>query len=420
MNKVKEKWIHSKWKYAVPFLVIMVMMVLPVNAKTGDIPINAAHFKSEALMYTLEDVQYDKNRDGVLSQEEIKNITKLVIENPWGKDFDSFQGIEYLTELKELDCRYIRANGIILDLSKNTKLEQVDCSNNKLTGIKLGQNRNLKKLICANTEIVRLDLQGCPNLEDLDTSYCDKLKHLNVTKNTKLKTLNCYLNIRLTSLNIRNNKELVTLICDGGEYQLDVTQNKKLETLSCDGLRMKKLNVTQNKNLKYLSCRSSRLEKLDVTKNKNLQELYCNENQLKKLDVTKNKKLKRLDCTKNQITSLNLKNNLKLQICRVDKRVKVKHALVRKKTKIDEVNVGKTKIRIYIEPVVPASAYQVQYSTKKNFKNAKTVIKNIPIVELKKLKAGTYYIKTRYVMRNSAGKTIYGKYSNVIEIKVGS
>lgn len=58
-----------------------------------------------------------------------------------------------------------------------------------------------------------------------------------------------------------------------------------------------------------------------------------------------------------------------------------------------------------------ADGYQIQYSLKKNFKNAKKIRKKSANVTIKKLKKNRrYYVRVR-VYGKVNGKTYYGKWS---------
>lgn len=84
------------------------------------------------------------------------------------KNITSIDGIEYFTNLKELDC------------SENKSLESIDLS--KLT--------NLTSLMCSYTALTSLD----------------------ITKNTELTYVNCA-NNKLDTLDIRKNSKLETILC---------------------------------------------------------------------------------------------------------------------------------------------------------------------------------------------------------------
>lgn len=66
-----------------------------------------------------------------------------------------------------------------------------------------------------------------------------------------------------------------------------------------------------------------------------------------------------------------------------------------------------------------AEGYEVVYSTKENFKKAKTkTVTGKNSVKLKKLKAKTYYVKVRAFSTDYAGNKVCGEYSEVKTVTV--
>ena len=130
---------------------------------TEDVKIDETNFPDDTFRDYVKN-NCDKNRDGYLSEEEIKAVTKIDVPKTLTKDLT---GIEYFTELKTLDCSssYLTE----LDLSKNTALMDLDCSNSFLT---------------------TLDVSGCTALTDLDCSSND-LTTLDLSQNTVLENLSC-------------------------------------------------------------------------------------------------------------------------------------------------------------------------------------------------------------------------------------
>ena len=92
------------------------------------------------------------------------------------------------------------------------------------------------------------------------------------------------------------------------------------------------------------------------------------------------------------------------------------------KAKISSVkNLKGRKISVIFKKVSGSKGYEVSYATQKNFKNAKkknvsVSAKNYTITKASKGK--TYYIKVRAYKKDSTGKKIYGKYSDVKKIKI--
>ena len=87
---------------------------------------------NDNIFYNYIKTNFDKNKDDKLSGDEIYAITTI---NVAGKGLTSLKGIEYLTNLHVLKC--YNNNISKLDLSKNTFLYQLDCSQNRIFGTDL-------------------------------------------------------------------------------------------------------------------------------------------------------------------------------------------------------------------------------------------------------------------------------------------
>lgn len=227
---------------------------LPVKSASlqdsEEIPINETTFP-DANFRKLVSENYDKDESGGLSESEIKSCVYIRCNE---KSISDLDGIEYFTEITSLYC--YRNELTSLDLSKNTKLTWLDCSDN---------------------QIKNLDVSGMPELEQLFCSR-NQIQSLDVSNNTKLTWLDCGGN-KLASLN--------------------VSDNTALENLYCYENQLKELDISSLTKLKNLICHINQIQNLDVSKNAELEQLSCAENQLTSLDVSNNSKLKILQCDRN-------------------------------------------------------------------------------------------------------------------------
>ena len=251
-------------------LCCMVLTLLPTAALAdGAVAIDDTNFPDNDFREYVRN-NFDKDKDDVLSDGEIAAVTIISVTNP---STTSLKGIEYFTNLESL-----RAGGLnltTLDLSKNTELTFIDCSNTKLTS--------------------------------LDTSH-----------NEKLRTLTCNETPTLTSLNVRGNTELRFLYCKRNALtDLDLTNNLKLEKLECGGNEFTTLDLSKNTNLEYFGFVNSKLSSLDLTNNTNLEELHSFGNNFSTLDVSKNTKLKILRVFSNKLITLDTSKNKDLQTLEV-------------------------------------------------------------------------------------------------------
>ena len=274
----------------------MVFTFLPFSAfaATGDIAIDdTSVFTDEGFREYLSigyhyvdgtKIRIDTDENGILSQDERMAVKNMDVR---GYAVYGLKGIEYFTELRELDCTN-RPIGS-LNLSKNTKLEQLRCKNSGLTQLDLSHNPEIAVLDCSNNNLGNLDLSNNKKLENLNCSY-DELNELDVKENT----------------------ELQELICIGNylkELDVDVAHKKKLATLKCSSNKLESLIVGENKLLKDLRCDLNQLSQLNLSNLERLETLFCSDNKLTILNVSNSPVLKNLQYTNNQLTSLNLEQS---------------------------------------------------------------------------------------------------------------
>ena len=137
--------------------------------------------------------------DGVLTEDEIAEVTdisltcetvKFPCESTVECPCKSIKGIEYFTELTQLRCGGLALSE--LDVTKNTKLKNLWCFENKADmKIDMSNNTVLRRAILYGNRITEINLAGCSALKELQ---CDgnKLQALNVSDCTALTSLSCY------------------------------------------------------------------------------------------------------------------------------------------------------------------------------------------------------------------------------------
>ena len=174
-----------------------------------------------------------------------------------------------------------------VDVTHKPSLARVECQNNQLTSLILGQNKLLEKLNCAHNQLTQLNLNNMISLKELNC-FNNQLTALDVSSSPELTTLWLGDN-HLTSLNLDNNPKLnVTTYSDiySGENVYTVTLNPdrtfdlrnlpgNFDVKRVTGWEHGKANgniltVDEGTNVVYYAykCRSDILEvsfKLDVT-----------------------------------------------------------------------------------------------------------------------------------------------------------
>lgn len=189
------------------------------DTRPDEVSITPANFPDAVFRSLILSNTINKHSDEVLDEDEIA-ATSITINTGAA----SLKGIELFTALTSLTCT--NTNLTSLDLSRNTKLTELVCSN----------NRNLASLyISENTE-----------LEQLTLSNNNSLRTLDVSRNTKLTELNC----------------------TGNQLSdIDVSRNTNLQTLNCNNNALNKLNVSSNTALTSLQCSNNHLMALDLSSN---------------------------------------------------------------------------------------------------------------------------------------------------------
>lgn len=115
-------------------------------AAEGDVEINETNFPDESVRYVVK--KADKDKNNVLSQEEIAAVTELKFSS-YPAPLADMTGLEHFTNVETLSI-------------SSSSMTEMDCSIfPKLTTLKCGSNSSVKKLdVSKNTELVTLDCSG--------------------------------------------------------------------------------------------------------------------------------------------------------------------------------------------------------------------------------------------------------------------
>ena len=190
--------------------------------------------------------------------------------------------------LKELDCSKNELTKLDVDVTHKPNLVRVECQNNKLTSLILGENQMLEKLNCANNQLTQLNLNNMSALKELNCAN-NQLTVLDVSSSPNLTTL-WLKNNQLTSLNLDNNPNLNFTYTDvyhsdfNNVYTVTLNPDRTFDLRNLPGnfdinrvtgwvhgdAEGNTLTVDEGTNVVYYgyTCRSGMLEvsfKLDVT-----------------------------------------------------------------------------------------------------------------------------------------------------------
>lgn len=193
---------------------------------------NSTYFKDANFRKLLKE-RADSNKDGFLSENEIKNYTILEI---WGDSRAAYEkdqitnlsGIEYLTNLEFV-------------IFNDTSLESVDFSKNKkLTNYMIFSSQMLKSATFSSAAT------------SVEISNCSSLKNVDLTSSTELTKLTIgETNIR--NLNLTSNNKIVNLETYGTPIEtISFSSNSQLESLHTSGSKIKNIDLTNCKKLTSL------------------------------------------------------------------------------------------------------------------------------------------------------------------------
>lgn len=261
----------------------MVFTFLPFSAFAANTEID---FNSPDFKLNFPDEEFrrflkeccDKNGDGKLDVD-IKNMTI-----PTSYTIKSLEGIRFFEDLEKLDCHGIGLT--TLNVGKNFKLRELDCSQNQLKKSVDILSSGLKKLNCSNNKLTYMNL--------------------GILYGLNLEEVNCS-NNEITNIVMDSVGELVKFDCSNNDLMaLDVSQCLKLEELNCSGNQLMELDVGHQTQLTQLDCSNNKLTELNVKQNGGLTSLICNDNQLTTLDLSHNHSLRKLNCAKNRLACLDV------------------------------------------------------------------------------------------------------------------
>ncbi len=229
-----------------------------VVVSAAQVPVNEATFPDADFRQYISG-QIDKNKDGILSDDEISGTRVIVIDsnNGQGLRVGNFQGIEVFTELEELRIwELVDSDGgcpyyvdIYLNLSDNRKLKVFECE--------AGTVRNLD--LSGNLLLEELSLQCTYPVQDL--SRLIHLKRVRVGSNvvlpdempeiTELKVGNIEPPGKMPML---ETLYLITPKLPATEFKMDFHVYPKLSNLTLSGVNMTELDLSWMNNLKSFSC----------------------------------------------------------------------------------------------------------------------------------------------------------------------
>ena len=259
----------------------MVFTFLPFSAFAANTEID---FDSPDFVLKFKDAEFqrflkercDTNHNGKLDAQEL-SITEMTIPDDY--KIKNLEGIRFFEDLETLDCHGIGLT--TLNVGKNFKLRELDCSYNQLKEYYPILSSGLKILNCSHNNLTYMDL--------------------GILHGLKLEEVDCSYN-KIWRIVMRSEEELIKFDCSNNELMaLDVSRCYQLKQLNCSVNQLVELDVKNQTNLTLLDCHHNELTELDVSRNQNLASLTCDGNQLTTLDLSKNNSLSHLSCAENRL-----------------------------------------------------------------------------------------------------------------------
>ena len=294
--------------------------------------------------------------DNNISEIDLSDCSKLqVLRMTW----NNLTSID-VTHNPELTHLYVRKNpeltGVI-DLSNNTKLQEVWCAESKVEGLNLANaHDDLTTIISYYSNIASLDLSTCPNLttleahgmqltsidltkcpkldylwlkfnqvEQLDLTHCpdirevqvgyNKIASLDMSKCSNIRLLEVASNA-LTEVNLSGCTKLESLDVSMNQLtEIDLSACEKLFSASVSENQLTKLDVSQKPELVVLSCSFNKLAELNTEGCRDLRWLYADNNSLTHLDLRANSAMEELALTNNKLVELLVSGLKSLSLC---------------------------------------------------------------------------------------------------------
>ena len=259
----------------------MVFTFLPFSAFAAntEIDFNSPDFKlnfPDAEFQRFLKERCDTNHNGKLDAQEL-SITEMTITDDY--KIKNLEGIRFFEDLEKLDCHGIGLT--TLNVGKNFKLRELDCSYNQLKDYLYILSSGLKILNCSHNNLTSMDL--------------------GILSGLKLEEVDCSYN-KIWRIVMRSEEELIKFDCSNNELMaLDVSRCYQLKQLNCSVNQLVELDVKNQTNLTLLDCHHNELTELNVSRNQNLASLTCDGNQLTTLDLSKNNSLSHLSCAENRL-----------------------------------------------------------------------------------------------------------------------
>jgi|GEM_PF-2671016 hypothetical protein len=219
-----------------------------------------------------------------------------------------------------------------LDVSQNNFITYLACDGNQLSQLNLSSNSAIDKLYCNGNQLQNLDLSALPLLKELYCFDNPALQALDLTKQTKLEELytnRCALTElklsshpsltqlkadenRLVSIDLSQVRALHKLWLNNNQLtQMDLSGFRELEEVQLQSNKISAITLPNPSVLSILACGDNPLKSLDLSSQQSITLLDCSEAELSQLDLSSCPALKVIYCYSNKLVQQSLDKLLK-------------------------------------------------------------------------------------------------------------
>lgn len=198
-------------------------------------------------------------------------------------------------------------------LGDNVELQTLDLEKNKLKSINLSGLTQLKKLLLGNNELSSLNLSGLSQLTRLQVDNNKDLATLNLSPAPMLLMLSVS-NCNLNELNLSDNTSIVKIVAqDNAISTIALEAHPNLESLNLQGNNLSSITIPNSPNLQSLNLSNNKLQNIEIAKGEKLQEVLLSHNALTSINNDIWKNAMRLNIGANKINKISVSNNKQLR-----------------------------------------------------------------------------------------------------------
>ena len=285
-------------------IIAIVISTFTISAES--ISIDEAHFPDAVFREYVSEHFDTKNKDGILSDEEIKEVVKIEY---LPASVSSIEGIKYFSYLESLSISNTKVETV--DVSENSVLKSLYVVGRSIKEVDTGGLQSLDQFWSDDTSITSIDLQSNTALTEVHIRDLDELISLKLPKNG-LAHLTLESAENLDELDLSDTKDLRSLvIMNTGIKVLNIRQSVSLNTLYIEDTPIAELDLSDLTELVSIDITNADINKIDISKMSKLQYLILNDTLVDGLDLKNNPALRYLDTSGSPLAYLNIYSDIR-------------------------------------------------------------------------------------------------------------